>query len=181
MPVLGDVLELVAVALVMLAAVNAIVIISQAHAANVERLGHFRRTLGPGLNFIVPFLDQVKLLIDRREQVRSLKGQRVITKDNQVVHIDTELSFHVTDPRAADYEIADYATAIEQLSATMLDRVIGSMDLEQTLTSRDQINAIMRGELGEEAGKWGIWVTQVDSTVVSPGAEPGAGRPPKAA
>ena len=176
MLVLGDVLALVAVALV-LTAPKAIVIIPSARAANVERFGHFRRTLEPGLNFIVPFLDQVNLLIDLHEQVMSFEGQRVITKDNQVVHIDTELFFQVTDPRAADYEIADYREAIEQLSTTMLNCVIGSMDLEQTLTSRDQINAMLRGELREEAGKWGIWVTQVDSTVVSPGAEPGAGMP----
>ena len=176
MTVLGIILALVAVVLVVLLAVKAIQIIPQARAANVERFGRYRRTLQPGLNIIVPLLDRVKPLIDLREQVVSFEDQPVITEDNLVVHIDTVLFFQVTDPRAADYEIVDYPTAIEQISATMLRSVIGSMDLEQTLTSRDRINAMLRGVLDEASGKWGIWVTQVDSTVVSSGAEPGGAR-----
>ena len=159
---------LVAVALVGLTVIKAIQIIPQARAANVERLGQFRRTLTPGLNFIMPFLDRVKPLIDLREQVVSFEDQPVITEDNLVVHIDTVLFFQVTDPRAADYEIVDYATAIEQLSATMLRSVIGSMDLEQTLTSRDQINTMLRGVLDEASGKWGIRVTRVEIKALDP-------------
>ncbi len=143
-------------------------IVPQARAANVERLGRFRRTLGPGLNFVVPFLDRVKPLIDLREQVVSLEDQRVITEDNLVVHVATVLFFQVTDPRAADYEIVDYATAIGQLTATMLRSVIGSMDLEQTLTSRDRINAMLRGVLDEASGKWGIRVTRVEIKAIDP-------------
>ena len=168
MTVLGIILTLVAVVLVVLAAVKAVQIIPQARAANVERLGRFRRTLQPGLNFIVPFLDRVKPLIDLREQVVSFEDQPVITEDNLVVHIDTVLFFQVTDPRAADYEIVDYPTAIEQLSATMLRSVIGSMDLEQTLTSRDRINAMLRGVLDEASGKWGIRVTRVEIKAIDP-------------
>jgi len=134
----------------------------------VERFGRYRRTLGPGLNFVVPFLDRVKPLIDLREQVVSFEDQPVITEDNLVVHIHTVLFFQVTDPRAADYEIVDYATAIEQLSATMLRSVIGSMDLEQTLTSRDRINAMLRGVLDEASGKWGIRVTRVEIKALDP-------------
>ena len=85
-----------------------------------------------------------------------------------MVHVDTVLFFQVTDPRAADYEIVDYATAIEQLSATMLRSVIGSMDLEQTLTSRDRINAMLRGVLDEASGKWGIQVTRVEIKALDP-------------
>jgi regulator of protease activity HflC (stomatin/prohibitin superfamily) len=136
------VLILIAVALAVLLAIKTVRIIPQARAANVERFGRYRRTLQPGLNFIVPVLDRVKPQIDLREQVVSFEDQPVITEDNLVVHIDTVLFFQVTDPRAADYEIVDYPTAIEQISATMLRSVIGSMDLEQTLTSRDRINAI---------------------------------------
>src|SRR6516162_1144081 len=146
---LGIVVVPVAAALVALLMVKTVQIIPQARAANVERFGRYRRTLEPGLNFVVPFLDRVKPLIDLREQVVSFEDQPVITEDNLVVHIHTVLFFQVTDPRAADYEIVDYTTAIEQLSATMLRSVIGSMDLEQTLTSRDRINAVLRGVLDE--------------------------------
>ena len=115
-------------------------IIPQARARNVERFGRYRKTLEPGMNFIIPFVDRVKAQIDLREQVVAFNGQSVITEDNLVVLIDTVLFFQVTDPKAADYEIVDYIGAIEQLTATMLRSVIGSMDLEQTLTSRDKIN-----------------------------------------
>ena len=162
------VFALLVVAFVVLLAVKAIRIIPQARAANVERLGRYRRTLGPGLNFVVPFLDRVKPLIDLREQVVSFEDQPVITEDNLVVHIDTVLFFQVTDPRAADYEIVDYAQAIEQISATMLRSVIGSMDLEQTLTSRDRINVMLRGVLDEASGKWGIRVTRVEIKAIDP-------------
>ena len=112
--------------------------------------------------------DRVKPHIDLREQVVSFEDQPVITEDNLVVHIDTVLFFQVTDPRAADYEIVDYATAIEQLCATMLRSVIGSMDLEQTLTSRDRINTMLRGVLDEASGKWGIRVTRVEIKALDP-------------
>jgi len=165
---LGIVVVPVAAALVALLMVKTVQIIPQARAANVERFGRYRRTLEPGLNFVVPFLDRVKPLIDLREQVVSFEDQPVITEDNLVVHIHTVLFFQVTDPRAADYEIVDYTTAIEQLSATMLRSVIGSMDLEQTLTSRDRINAMLRGVLDEASGKWGIRVTRVEIKALDP-------------
>src|ERR1700685_1780951 len=122
-------------------------IVPQARARNVERLGRYRKTLEPGMNLIVPFVDRVKPLIDLREQVVSFLGQPVITEATLVVLIDTVLFFQVTDPRAADYEIVNYIQAIDQITATMLRSVIGSMDLEQTLTSRDKINTVLRGLL----------------------------------
>ena len=142
--------------------------IPQARARNVERLGRYRKTLEPGLNFVIPLVDRVKQLIDLREQVVSFAGQRVITEDNVVVAIDTVLFFQVTDPRAADYEIVNYIQAIEQLAATMLRSVIGSMDLEQTLTSRDKINTLLRGVLDDASGKWGIRVTRVEIKAIDP-------------
>ena len=142
--------------------------IPQARARNVERLGRYRKTLEPGLNFVIPLVDRVKPLIDLREQVVSFAGQRVITEDNVVVAIDTVLFFQVTDPRAADYEIVNYIQAIEQLAATMLRSVIGSMDLEQTLTSRDKINTLLRGVLDDASGKWGIRVTRVEIKAIDP-------------
>jgi regulator of protease activity HflC (stomatin/prohibitin superfamily) len=158
----------VIVLLVVLVATRTVRIVPQAKARNVERLGRYRKTLEPGMNFIIPLVDRVKPLIDLREQVVSFLGQPVITEDNLVVKIDTVLFFQVTDPRAADYEIVDYIQAIEQLTATMLRSVIGSMDLEQSLTSRDQINTMLRGVLDDASGKWGIRVTRVEIKAIDP-------------
>jgi regulator of protease activity HflC (stomatin/prohibitin superfamily) len=120
------------------------------------------------MNFIIPFVDRVKPSIDLREQVVAFKGQPVITEDNLVVHIDTVLFFQVTDPRAADYEIVNYIQAIEQITATMLRSVIGNMDLEETLTSRDKINTMLRGVLDDASGKWGLRVTRVEIKAIDP-------------
>jgi regulator of protease activity HflC (stomatin/prohibitin superfamily) len=156
------------VLLVALFTVKTVRIVPQARARNVERLGRYRKTLEPGMNVIIPFVDRVKPLIDLREQVVSFQGQRVITEDNLVVTIDTVLFFQVTDPRAADYEIVNYIQAVEQLTATMLRSVIGSMDLEQALTSRDKINTMLRGVLDDASGKWGIRVTRVEIKAIDP-------------
>ncbi len=156
------------VLLVALFTVKTVRIVPQARARNVERLGRYRKTLEPGMNVIIPFIDRVKPLIDLREQVVSFQGQRVITEDNLVVTIDTVLFFQVTDPRAADYEIVNYIQAVEQLTATMLRSVIGSMDLEQALTSRDKINTMLRGVLDDASGKWGIRVTRVEIKAIDP-------------
>jgi regulator of protease activity HflC (stomatin/prohibitin superfamily) len=153
---------------VVITVLRSVRIIPQARARNVERFGRYRKTLEPGMNFIIPFIDRVKKEIDLREQVVSFEGQPVITEDNLVVLIDTVLFFQVTDPRAADYEIVNYIVAIEQLSATMLRSVIGSMDLEQTLTSRDKINNMLRGVLDDASGKWGIRVTRVEIKAIDP-------------
>jgi regulator of protease activity HflC (stomatin/prohibitin superfamily) len=158
----------VVVALMVVMATRTVRIVPQARARNVERFGRYRKTLEPGMNFIVPFVDRVKPSIDLREQVVSFKGQPVITEDNLVVLIDTVLFFQVTDPRAADYEIVNYIQAIEQITATMLRSVIGSMDLEQTLTSRDKINTMLRGVLDDASGKWGIRVTRVEIKAIDP-------------
>jgi regulator of protease activity HflC (stomatin/prohibitin superfamily) len=107
-------------------------------------------------------------VIDLREQVVAFKGQPVITEDNVVVLIDTVLFFQVTDPRAADYEIVDYIQAIEQLSATQLRNVIGTLDLEATLTSRDRINTALRSVIDDASGKWGIRVTRVEIKAIEP-------------
>jgi regulator of protease activity HflC (stomatin/prohibitin superfamily) len=167
--VIAEIVVAAVVALiVLLTVVRSVRIVPQARARNVERLGRYRKTLEPGLCFIVPFVDRVKPLIDLREQVVSFMGQPVITEDNLVVEIDTVLFFQVTDPRAADYEIVNYIQAIEQLTATMLRSVIGSMDLEQTLTSRDKINTLLRGVLDDASGKWGIRVTRVEIKAIDP-------------
>ena len=147
---------------------RAVRIVPQARARNVERLGRYHRTLKPGLNFVIPYIDRVYPVIDLREQVVSFKPQPVITEDNLVVEIDTVLYFQVTDPRAAAYEIANYLQAVEQLTVTTLRNVVGSMDLEKTLTSRDTINSQLRGVLDEATGKWGLRVNRVEIKAIDP-------------
>jgi regulator of protease activity HflC (stomatin/prohibitin superfamily) len=162
------IVAVVIVALVAAMVTRTVRIVPQARARNVERFGRYRKTLEPGMNFIIPFVDRVKPSIDLREQVVAFKGQPVITEDNLVVHIDTVLFFQVTDPRAADYEIVNYIQAIEQITATMLRSVIGNMDLEETLTSRDKINTMLRGVLDDASGKWGLRVTRVEIKAIDP-------------
>jgi regulator of protease activity HflC (stomatin/prohibitin superfamily) len=159
---------LVVALLVVITMVRAVQIVPQARARNVERLGRFHRTLGPGLNFVIPYIDRVYPPIDLREQVVSFDPQPVITEDNLVVEIDTVLYFQVTDPRSAAYEIASYLQAVEQLTVTTLRNVVGSMDLERTLTSRDSINSQLRVVLDEATGKWGLRVNRVEIKAIDP-------------
>src|ERR671938_134549 len=145
-------------------------IIPQARAGVVERLGRYSRTLDAGLTIVVPFVDRLRLLIDLREQVVSFRPQPVITEVNLVVSIDSVIYFQVTDPKAASYEIANYIQAIEQLTVTTLRNVVGGMSLEDTLTSRDQINNQLRGVLDEATGKWGVRVNRVELKAIDPPA-----------
>ena len=145
-------------------------IIPQARAAVVERLGRYSRTLSPGLALVVPFIDRIRPMIDLREQVVSFPPQPVITEDNLVVSIDSVIYFQITDAKAVSYEIANYIQAIEQLTVTTLRNVIGGMALEKTLTSRDEINAQLRGVLDEATGKWGIRVNRVELKAIDPPA-----------
>ena len=147
---------------------RAVRIVPQARARNVERLGRYHRTMQPGLNFVIPYIDRVYPMIDLREQVVSFQPQPVITEDNLVVEIDTVLYFQVTDARAAAYEIASFLQAVEQLTVTTLRNVVGSMDLERTLTSRDTINSQLRGVLDEATGKWGLRVNRVEIKAIDP-------------
>ena len=166
----GLIILLVVVALVLLTLARTIRIIPQARAGVVERLGRYSRTLTPGLTIVVPFIDRIRDTIDLREQVVSFDPQPVITEDNLVVNIDTVIYFQVTDPKSATYEIADYIQGIEQLTVTTLRNVIGGLDLEDTLTSRDQINGQLRGVLDEATGKWGIRVNRVELKAIDPPA-----------
>jgi regulator of protease activity HflC (stomatin/prohibitin superfamily) len=145
-------------------------VIPQARAGVVERLGRYSRTLTPGLALVIPFIDRVRPLLDLREQVMSFDPQPVITQDNLVVNIDSVIYFQVTDAKAATYEIANPVDAIDMLTVTTLRNVIGGMTLEQTLTSRDQINDQLRGILDDATGKWGIRVHRVELKAVDPPA-----------
>ncbi|RXZ70743.1 SPFH domain-containing protein [Agromyces albus] len=153
---------------VLVVLVRAIRIIPQAYAGVVERLGRYHKTLMPGLNILVPFIDRVRPLVDMRETVVSFPPQPVITEDNLVVSIDTVVYFQVTDARAATYEIANYLGAVEQLTTTTLRNVVGGLNLEEALTSRDNINGQLRVVLDEATGKWGIRVSRVELKAIDP-------------
>src|SRR5437870_2353255 len=155
---------------VLLVLARTIRIVPQARAGVIERLGRYNRTLDAGLAIVIPFIDRLRPLIDLREQVVSFKPQPVITEDNLVVSIDSVIYFQVTDPKAATYEIANYIQAIEQLTVTTLRNVVGGMSLEDTLTSRDQINNQLRGVLDEATGKWGVRVNRVELKAIDPPA-----------
>ena len=168
----GTVVTIVVVAIVVVLVLvilfRSVRIIPQASAGVVERLGRYHKTLSPGLNLLVPFIDRVRPLIDMREQVVSVPPQPVITEDNLVVSIDTVVYFQVTDARAATYEIANYLGAVEQLTTTTLRNVVGGLNLEQALTSRDNINGQLRIVLDEATGKWGIRVGRVELKAIDP-------------
>ncbi len=169
MDFVGVIVGVVAVlAVLMLIVSRTLVIVKQASTAIVERLGRFQRTLTPGLTILIPFIDRIRERVDMREQVASFPPQPVITEDNLVVSIDTVVYFQVTDPKAAIYEISSFLLGIEQLTVTTLRNVIGSMDLEKTLTSRDSINSQLRGVLDEATGKWGIRVNRVELKAIDP-------------
>jgi regulator of protease activity HflC (stomatin/prohibitin superfamily) len=153
---------------IVVSVVKAVVVIEQASAAVVERLGRYRNTLNPGLNFLVPFVDTIRDRIDLREQVVSFPPQSVITKDNLTVDIDTVVYFRVTNPKDAVYEIRNYVEAVEQLATTTLRNVVGGMSLEDTLTSRDFINGQLSGVLDDATGRWGIRVSRVELKAIDP-------------
>jgi regulator of protease activity HflC (stomatin/prohibitin superfamily) len=165
------VLAVLGIAIVLFAVITlakSVRIIPQQRMDVVERLGKYQRTLSPGLNLLVPFIDSVRTKVDMREQVVSFPPQPVITSDNLVVSIDTVLYFKVVDPVRATYEISNFLQAIEQLTVTTLRNVIGSLDLERALTSRDQINKHLSSVLDETTGRWGIKVTRVEIKAIEP-------------
>jgi regulator of protease activity HflC (stomatin/prohibitin superfamily) len=164
----GGIVVLAVLFFVVVVVLRSVRIVPQARAGVVERLGRYARTLDPGLALLVPFVDRLRPLIDLREQVVSFPPQPVITADNLVVGIDTVLYFQITDPKSATYEIANYIQAVEQLTVTTLRNVVGNLQLEQALTSRDHINAELRGVLDEATGKWGIRVNRVEIKAIDP-------------
>jgi regulator of protease activity HflC (stomatin/prohibitin superfamily) len=165
-PVLIAVIVLAVLVAVIL--IRSVRIVPQARAAVVERLGRYVRTQGPGMALLVPFIDRMRPLIDLREQVVSFPPQPVITSDNLTVAIDSVIYFQVTDPRAATYEIQNYIQAVEQLTITTLRNVVGALNLEQALTSRDAINTQLRVVLDEATGPWGIRVARVEIKAIDP-------------
>ena len=174
------------IALVVLAVVfvkMAVVIIPQSETKIVERLGKYYATLGPGINIIIPFMDRAKTIvtmyrgryaysttIDLREQVYDFDKQNVITKDNIQMQINALLYFQIVDPFKAVYEINNLPNAIEKLTQTTLRNIIGEMELDQPLTSRDTINTKLRAVLDDATNKWGIKVNRVELQDIIPPA-----------
>lgn len=159
----------------------AVVIIPQSETRIIERLGKYYATLKPGVNIIIPFIDRAKVVvtqqrgqyfyssaIDLREQVYDFDKQNVITKDNIQMQINALLYFQIVDPFKTVYEINNLPNAIEKLTQTTLRNIIGEMELDQTLTSRDTINTKLRGVLDDATNKWGIKVNRVELQDITP-------------
>ncbi|AMU21564.1 SPFH domain-containing protein [Mycobacteroides abscessus] len=147
---------------------KSVALVPQAEAAVIERLGRYSKTVSGQLTILVPFVDRIRAKVDLRERVVSFPPQPVITEDNLTVNIDTVVYFQVTNPQAAVYEISNYIVGVEQLTTTTLRNVVGGMTLEQTLTSRDQINGQLRGVLDEATGRWGLRVARVELRSIDP-------------
>jgi regulator of protease activity HflC (stomatin/prohibitin superfamily) len=145
-------------------------IVPQAFEGVVERLGRYSRTLPAGLHVLIPFLDHLRPFIDMREQVVTFPPQPVITEDNVTISIDVVIYYQITDAVRATYEVANLVLAMEQLSVTTLRNVIGSLSLEETLTSRDKINAELRIVMDDATEKWGVRVNRIELKSIDPPA-----------
>jgi regulator of protease activity HflC (stomatin/prohibitin superfamily) len=154
--------------LVLAFAATSIKIITQSRAGIVERLGKFHGVAGTGVNVLIPFIDKMRAIIDLREQLVDYPPQPVITKDNVTMQIDTVVYYQVTDPIKYTYEIANPRAGIEYLAVTTLRNIVGEMDLDQCLTSRDVVNTRLRQILDEATDRWGIKVTRVEIKNIAP-------------
>ena len=166
--VTGLVLLAVLVIFAIIVVGKSVALIPQAEAAVIERLGRYSKTVSGQLTLLIPFIDRIRARVDLRERVVSFPPQPVITEDNLTVNIDTVVYFQVTNPQAAVYQINNYIVGVEQLATTTLRNVVGGMTLEQTLTSRDKINAQLRGVLDEATGRWGLRVARVELRSIDP-------------
>ncbi len=164
----GVIVNVLLVFFVIIVAFSSIKIIRQATVGVVERLGKFHKIAEKGINVIIPFIDSFRMVIDLREQVMDFPPQPVITKDNVTMMIDTVIYYQVTDPFKYSYEISNAIVAIENLSATTLRNIVGDLELDQTLTSRDLVNTKLRVILDEATDKWGIKVNRVELKNILP-------------
>ncbi len=143
-------------------------IVKQTNKYIIERLGAYKYTWGVGIHYLIPFFDRVAKVVSMKEQIRDFPPQPVITKDNVTMQIDTIVFFQVTDPKLFTYGVEDPITALENLSSTTLRNIIGELDLDDTLTSRDIINSKMRSILDEATDPWGIKVNRVEVKNILP-------------
>ncbi len=168
---IGGIVVIVILAIVVLVAFSCIKIVPQAQAYVVERLGAYQGTWPVGIHFKVPFIDKVARRVILKEQVVDFAPQPVITKDNVTMRIDTVVFFQITDPKLYAYGVENPIMAIENLTATTLRNIIGELELDQTLTSRETINTKMRASLDEATDPWGIKVNRVELKNIIPPAE----------
>ncbi len=159
---------IVILVLVVIILAKSVTTIHQAEKGIVERFGRYKETLDPGLRFLVPFVDSLKARVDMRETVIDIQPQPVITKDNVTVTVDAVVYYYVTEAKAVRYEVANFFMAISKLAQTNLRNVIGDMSLDETLTSRERINAALRETLDEATDKWGVKVTRVEVKEIEP-------------
>ena len=169
---MGPIIALaVLVVLALLIVVSNIHVVQQSKAYVIERLGAFSTVWGVGLHLKIPFLERVARRVSLKEQVLDYHPQPVITKDNVTMQIDTVLYFQITDPKLYTYGVENPMAAIEKLTATTLRNIIGDLELDQTLTSRDTINGKMRAILDEATDPWGIKVNRVEVKNIQPPAD----------
>ena len=168
-------MELIIIAVLALALILVLVknirVVQQAKAVVVERLGAYQTTWGVGIHFKIPFIERIAKTVSLKEQVVDFPPQPVITKDNVTMQIDTVIFFEITDPKLYTYGVEHPMSAIENLTATTLRNIIGEMELDQTLTSRDVINSKMRSILDEATDPWGIKVNRVELKNIMPPKE----------
>ena len=165
---IGTILLLIVLVLIVLILMSCVKIVHQAQAVVVERLGAYLTTWNTGLHFKLPIIDRVARRIDLKEQVVDFPPQPVITKDNVTMQIDTVIFYQITDPKMFCYGVANPIVAIENLTATTLRNIIGDLELDQTLTSRETINTKMRAELDLATDPWGIKVNRVELKNIIP-------------
>lgn len=166
--VTGMVIALLVIFLIAWVLIDSIRIVAQSYAYVVQRLGAYLTTWDVGIHFKVPFVDRIANKVDLKEQVADFPPQAVITKDNVTMHIDTVIFYQVTDPKLYTYGVENPLNAIENLTATTLRNIIGEMDLDKTLTSRDDINTKMRATLDEATDPWGIKINRVELKNIMP-------------
>ena len=159
---------IIIIIIVILISLTCVKVIKQSKVGIIMRLGKFQKKADTGVHFLIPFLDQMAYVIDLRENVVDFPPQPVITKDNVTMQIDTVVYYQITDPTRYVFEIANPISAIENLTATTLRNIIGELDLDETLTSRDLINTKMRSILDEATDKWGIKVNRVELKNIMP-------------
>ena len=171
MPTPGTIAIIILVILILAVIVSCIQIVQQSKAYVIERLGAFHSVWGVGMHFKLPFIERVVKKVSLKEQVADFDPQPVITKDNVTMQIDTVIYFQITDPKLYTYGVEYPMSAIENLTATTLRNIIGELELDQSLTSRDTINAKMRSILDEATDPWGIKVNRVELKNILPPRE----------
>jgi len=165
----GTIVLIVILAIVVLVTLKkSVTIIHQAEKGIVERFGRYRETLDPGLRFLMPYVDSLRARIDMRETVLDIEPQAVITKDNVGITVDAVVYYYVTDAKAVRYEVANFYVAVSKLAQTNLRNLVGDMSLDETLGSRERINASLRTTLDEATDKWGVKVTRVEVKEILP-------------